>query len=141
MGSDRGIRVNGKHKFVELMPQRKAMGDTAFRAAVIAYMIEEFGTTLAGAATQYNEIKKWAQKEWKDELADLGRPADKNNGGRKKKVAAVFVDAEAFVPTFFNVYNKKTGRFEKDFSTLEDANMFIRKGKDIDGKFAKLYWK
>ena len=53
---DKGIRPAANAKFLELIPTRVKTreGNTAFRKTVIAYIMEEFGATLASAATHYN---------------------------------------------------------------------------------------
>lgn len=77
--ADRGIRINVNHKFVELLSTRAESGNTRFRANVIGYAMEEFGITLASAATHYNHAFKEAKKvpELAEALLGLGRPEDK----------------------------------------------------------------
>jgi hypothetical protein len=85
---DKGIRAYADRKFIELLPQRGELGNTLFRKTVIADIMEQFGTTLASAATHYNHAFKEARKTVPQMIEGLGRPEDKK-GGRKKKVAAV----------------------------------------------------
>ncbi len=61
--------------------------NTVFRKAVMAKLMEEFGVTLASAATHYNEALIRTRKATPEAVEGLGRPADKK-GGRKKKVEA-----------------------------------------------------
>jgi len=95
---DKGIRPACNAKFVELLPTRvnSREGNTAFRKNVIGYVMEEFGTTLASAATHYNHafIAAKAVPELATALEGLGRDEDKK-GGRKPKAKAV----EATAPT------------------------------------------
>ena len=99
---DKGIRPAANAKFLELIPTRVKTreGNTAFRKTVIAYIMEEFGATLASAATHYNHafINARALAATNAELAGhlegLGRPEDKK-GGRKPKAKP---EAAAVVP-------------------------------------------
>lgn len=89
---DKGIRPACNAKFLELIPTRvnTREGNTAFRKTVIAYVMEEFGATLASAATHYNHAFINARELAKtnevlaQQLVGLGRPEDKK-GGRKPK--------------------------------------------------------
>lgn len=89
---DKGIRPACNAKFLELIPTRvnTREGNTAFRKTVIAFVMEEFGATLASAATHYNHAFINARAlaatnaELAQQLVGLGRPEDKK-GGRKPK--------------------------------------------------------
>jgi hypothetical protein len=89
---DKGIRPACNAKFLELLPTRvnTREGNTAFRKSVIAFVMEEYGTTLASAATHYNHAfiaaREAAAKNTvlATQLEGLGRPEDKK-GGRKPK--------------------------------------------------------
>lgn len=139
--SDRGIRVNVNHKFVELMPKRAELGNTRFRAEVIGYAMTEFGISLASAATHYNHAFKEAKKDavLAAQLEGLGRAEDKK-GGRKPKVAAVAA-AEVVVPeqTVFTVCKKADGTVVAENMSFEDATALVAKAKAA--KKAALYWK
>lgn len=136
--ADKGIRVNVNHKFVEMLPQRSEMGNTAFRKAVICYAMDEFGITLASAATHYNHAFKEARKiaDLVPLLEGLGRPEDKK-GGRKPKVRAEAV-AEVPEQTEFSVYKKRTGELVAEKLNFEDARAMVVKAKAA--KKAALYW-
>lgn len=136
--ADKGIRVNVNHKFVEMLPQRNEMGNTAFRKAVICYAMDEFGITLASAATHYNHAFKEARKiaDLVPLLEGLGRPEDKK-GGRKPKVRAEAV-AEVPEQTEFSVYKKRTGELVAEKLNFEDARAMVVKAKAA--KKAALYW-
>ena len=86
---DKGIRPACNAKFLELLPTRAntTAGNTAFRKAVMFFVMEEYGATLASAATHYNHAFKKARENpmLAVMLAGLGRPEDKK-GGRKAKV-------------------------------------------------------
>lgn len=85
---DKGIRPACNAKFMELLPTRvnTREGNVAFRKNVMGFVMEQFGATLASAATHYNHAFIDAKKvEANAELlAGLGRPEDKK-GGRKPK--------------------------------------------------------
>ena len=137
---DKGIRVNARNKFIEMMPQRAAMGNTPFRKGIIAYLMEEFKITLSSAATHYNDAFKEARKvpELAAQLLDLGRPADKK-GGRKPK-AKVEEVAGTTVPeqTEFTVKKKSDGSIVAEKLSFEAAQELIAKAKSA--KKAALYW-
>jgi len=84
---DKGIRPASNIKFMELLPQRAALGNTRFRKSVMSFLMEEFGCTNPSAATHYNHSFQKCKKEHPELVIGLGRPEGKNNGGRKKKVA------------------------------------------------------
>ena len=136
--ADKGIRVNVNHKFVEMLPQRNEMGNTAFRKAVICYAMDEFGITLASAATHYNHAFKEARKieALAPMLEGLGRPEDKK-GGRKPKARAEAV-AEVAEQTEFSVYKKSTGELIAEKLNFEAATALVAKAKAA--KKAALYW-
>ena len=69
-------------------------GNTAFRKEVMTKLMEEFGVTLASAATHYNEALIETRKKTPEAVEGLGRPADKKGGRKKKEDAAPAVDAE-----------------------------------------------
>lgn len=85
---DKGIRPHVNAKFVELLAQREQLGNKLFRKSVIADAMEQFGITLASAATHYNHAFKEARKTHAHLLTGLGRPEDKK-GGRKPKAKPV----------------------------------------------------
>jgi hypothetical protein len=89
---DKGIRPYCNAKFIASLATRvnSREGNTAFRKGIIASVMEEFGTTLASAATHYNHafINAKAQPELSTLLEGLGR-ADDKKGGRKPKAKAV----------------------------------------------------
>lgn len=86
---DKGIRPFALNKFKELNVQRQAgeLTNTAFRKNVIASLMDNFGITLASAATHYNTAFKEVKKTNPETVTNLGRPEDKK-GGRKPKVKA-----------------------------------------------------
>ena len=97
---DKGIRPACNAKFLELLPTREntTKGNTAFRKNVMASIMEDYGITLASAATHYNHAFLEAKKDPNNAvlLQGLGRPEDKK-GGRKPKAkaeAAVLTGAE-----------------------------------------------
>ena len=93
---DKGIRAFARNYFVaqnELRRRGEAYtgkkGNTEFRKAVMCKIMEEFGCTLASAATHYNEALHLVRGATPELVAGLGRPEDKNNGGRKSKAKPV----------------------------------------------------
>lgn len=101
---DKGIRPECNRKFRELLPTREntRAGNTVFRKTVMAHIMQEFGITLASAATHYNHAfidTKEASKvdaALATQLAGLGRPDDKK-GGRKVKAKTEAAPAAAAV--------------------------------------------
>ena len=82
---DKGIRPACNAKFRELLPQRAALGNTAFRKAVMDSIREDFGCSVASAATHYNHSFKEVKKTDPTLVEGLGRPEDKKGGRKKKK--------------------------------------------------------
>jgi hypothetical protein len=99
---DKGIRPACNAKFLELLPARvnTREGNCAFRKSVMASVMEDFGITLASAATHYNHAFKHAVSLNTPGLDGLGRPEDKK-GGRKPKAKPEAVTATP--PNFFPV--------------------------------------
>lgn len=89
---DKGIRPACNAKFLAELPSRvnTREGNVAFRKNVMGAVMEDFGITLASAATHYNHAFLNAKEVAKvDAVVDgllqgLGRPEDKK-GGRKPK--------------------------------------------------------
>lgn len=145
---DKGIRVFCNHKFVELNEQRRRgmIGNTAFRKAVMFSVMEEFGITLASAATHYNHSFRLV-KELNSELVDgLGRAEDKK-GGRKPKAKVlptvevegdVELTPEVFEQQEFTVCKKSDGSVVAEGLNFEAAKELVAKA--AAAKKAKLYW-
>jgi 23S rRNA G2445 N2-methylase RlmL len=139
---DKGIRPAVNRHFVELLPRRAELGNTRFRAEVIAFAMEDYSITLASAATHYNHAFKEAKKvpELAATLEGLGRAEDKK-GGRKPKVrpsvptVEVEVDAEK---TEFSVFVKSTGAIVAEALRFEEAQTLICRA--ARQKKAKLYF-
>ena len=74
------------------LPSRKERGNTAFRKAVIVEIMEAFDCTLSSASTYYNTAFKQAKLETPELVEGLGRPAGKNNGGRKAKIVVNVIE-------------------------------------------------
>lgn len=93
---DKGIRPACNAKFLSLLPTRvnTREGNTAFRKNVIAFVMEDYGTTLASAATHYNCAFVEARKAAETDatllalLEGLGRAEDKKGGRKPKSTAA-----------------------------------------------------
>ena len=158
---DKGIRPFARTKFAELNEQRRRslLTNTQFRKNVMCSLMEEFGCTLASAATHYNEAFKFLKELNAELVSGLGRPEDKK-GGRKKKVvvapalqdvpAVQFIDqqftegAQALaeyvepVQTVFNVCKKSDGSVVAEGLSFEAAQELVNKA--AAAKKAKLYW-
>jgi hypothetical protein len=91
---DKGIRQGVNAKFAELLPELKTLGGKAFRRDVMAWAIDNYGISVASAATHYNYSLHKAKLETPALVTGLGRPEGKNNGGRKKKTAVAAAAAE-----------------------------------------------
>ena len=154
----KGIRAFANAKFMELLPARAELGDRAFRKAVWTAVQEQFGVSVASACSHYNYAFQLCKKEHPELVVGLGRPPEKNNGGRKKKaalpilllgwngattenVAAQFVDADGAEQDSYSVRKKKTGEEVAVCATWEEAQEMVRTPNlKINGKFAgKLY--
>lgn len=151
---DKGIRPAARAKFAELNELRRRnvepfngpKANTVFRKHVMGYLMDEFGITLASAATHYNEAFKFV-KELNSELVDgLGRPEDKK-GGRKPKTALTATEVEGGekpaedvtpVQTEFTVKKKSDGSVVKEGCTFEEAKALVEAA--AKAKKAKLYW-
>lgn len=89
---DKGIRSFARTLFVEQNELRRKglaftgeKGNTAFRKHVMGSLMENFGCTLASAATHYNDALQLVKAATPELVSGLGRPEGKNNGGRKPK--------------------------------------------------------
>ena len=88
MSKPNSIRSAVNTKFVQMLPELPVLGGKKFRRIILDWSVETLEITMAAAATHYNHAFHRI-KECEPELVQgLGRPDDKNNGGRKKKTAA-----------------------------------------------------
>lgn len=100
---DKGIRPAARNKFVELNEVRRRgeapyvgpKANTVFRKNVMCYLMDEFGITLASAATHYNEAFKLVKEATPELVSGLGRPEDKKGGRKPKETAATAETVEA----------------------------------------------
>lgn len=95
---DKGIRPAANAKFLELLPTRAEVGNTAFRKNVMFYLMDQYSCTNPAAATHYNHAFQQVKKANPELVEGLGRPEGKNNGGRKKKVVVETVVADSVAP-------------------------------------------
>ena len=155
---DKGIRQGVIVKFNSMLPQLAELGGKKFRRIILDWAVEEFGCTMAASSTHYAFAKHKAEAETPELVKNLGRAPEKNNGGRKKKVAPVeFVgpvqplmltytpqgdanDAGETAPVqqVFNVLKKADGTVVTENLCLEDARALVQKAKDA--KKATLYF-
>jgi hypothetical protein len=129
---DKGIRPEARAKFAALNEERRRglVSNKDFRKAVMDHLIEQFGITLASAATHYNEAFKFL-KELNAELVDgLGRAEDKK-GGRKPKQKEEAAAVEEFVgpilPELVNVLKAKDNSMVAERVTREVAQALVDK--------------
>ena len=148
MGQDKGIRLEAKRKFAELLPTRVNTrdGNRNFRASVNTHLMESFDCTLAAAATHYNhafiEARKAAAEPGNEALLalleGLGRPEDKK-GGRKPKAKPEAQEVIEATPELFLVKKAKGGEQVGEPCSLEEAK--ARVAANVGVKFApKLFW-
>ena len=160
----KGIRAFANAKFMELLPLRVEVGDRAFRKAVWTAVQAQFGVSVASACSHYNYAFQLCKKEHPELVVGLGRPPEKNNGGRKKRAAgpllltwnghsdvialgwsgskaAEFVDADGAAQATYEVRKKKNAEVVAVVDTWEAAQAMIRTPNlKIGGKFVgKLY--
>lgn len=76
----KGIRDFVNNKFTDLLPQLATLGGTAFRKAVMSAAVEQFGISIASAATHYNHTLKSIKGMDAEMVAGLGRSDDKKGG-------------------------------------------------------------
>lgn len=137
---DKGIRPYCNAKFLELNIQRVAgtLSNTAFRKSVMCDVMEQFGCTLASAATHYNHAFKEAKKIDNGALVEgLGR-ADDKKGGRKPKAVVNVLTPEADDQTEFTVRKKSDNSVVAEGLSFEAARALVDKA--AAQKKAKLYW-
>lgn len=129
---DKGIRPAARNKFVELNElRRRGEGDytgpkanTIFRKHVMCYLMDEFGITLASAATHYNEAFKLVKEATPELVSGLGRPEDKK-GGRKPKAQPAPADTsmtqEETVAALLesNILSSHVGAEEEELSFIQ----------------------
>ena len=132
---DKGIRATCNAKFMELLPQRIAMGNTAFRRAVMSYIVEEFAIPVTSAATHYNHSFQKCRAASPELVEGLGRPEDKKGGRKPKSVAAEYVEP---VQTEFVVKRCSDGATLAQALSFEAARSMVQKA--AAQKKAKLYW-
>jgi hypothetical protein len=91
---DKGIRPAALAKFLEQNELRRTgsapytgpKANTLFRKTVLFYIMENFGTSVASAATAYNVAFQTVRGTNPELVVGLGREEDKK-GGRKRAVA------------------------------------------------------
>ena len=69
-----------------------------FRKQVILGLVESTGCTISAASTHYNFAFQKAKQETPELVVGLGRPPEKNNGGRKPKQAPAVPDSSIVTP-------------------------------------------
>jgi hypothetical protein len=144
---DKGIRSGVNFEFNRMLPQLSTLGGKAFRRAILDWAVEQYGVTMASASTHYNFSKHEATKADATLVAGLGRAPEKNNGGRKKKAAAVEgtlvsdgvkdntstqtvtinPEVEVAAPVTFTVKRAKDDAVVAEGLTKEDADALVAK--------------
>jgi hypothetical protein len=119
---DKGIRPAMLAEFAKQLPNHTPFGDPkvncAFRKSVMATIMEQFGITVASAATHYNHALIQAQTNAPELVKGLGRAPDKK-GGRKKKVAPVVVTQELVGPVQPEAQPEAVAQVEEQPAELE----------------------
>jgi hypothetical protein len=135
---DKGIRPFCNAKFLELLPQRAELGNTAFRKAVMDSLQENFSCSIASAATHYNHSFKKVKAANPELVEGLGRPEDKK-GGRKRKAAVEAAPVEPapvlllgytpapVAPQLFTVVKSKDKAVVAEGLTKEQADALIER--------------
>lgn len=149
MGIDKGIRPATNALFVAMLPQRAELGNTGFRKTIMSQIMDDFGITLASAATHYNHAFKECKAANAALVEGLGRAEDKK-GGRKPKAVTVETDVTDETPVetetvaevvedvkLYNVLKKKGDSLVLLGVTLEEATAAVEKA--AKGKKAALY--
>ncbi|MAI07982.1 MAG: hypothetical protein CMF61_03395 [Magnetococcales bacterium] len=128
-GTSRAVALD---LFTAKLPQRAELGNTEFRKAVIADMMEQQNMTLASAAATYNIIKKYAVAN--EIVDDFGRtPAEPKPAKTAKKASKQEAKQEE---AKVNVARKKDGEVVAEGVTEAEANALIEKARK--GKKAAL---
>lgn len=107
---DKGIRPYCNAKFVELnnLRNRGELTNTQFRKNVMADVMDQFGITLASAATHYNHAFKTVKELNAELVSGLGRAEDKK-GGRKPKAKVATEGAAISDVLLSNMLNARAG--------------------------------
>lgn len=116
MSTSQSIRSIAVQMFADRLPQRSTVGDKAFRKGIILDLAEQTGCTIAAASTHYNHAFQGAKVAVPALVIGLGRPEGKNNGGRKRKVIPVPVQAPA--PLLLLTYTPTVPKPVVDLSVL-----------------------
>jgi hypothetical protein len=163
---DKGIRPAARNKFVELNELRRRgeapyvgpKANTIFRKNVMCFLMDEFGITLASAATHYNEAFKLVKEATPELVSGLGRPEDKKGGRKPKAKPETAVATTEGTPeggeessedpnltpdlgeqqTVFKVCKKSDGTVVAEGLSFEQAKALVEKA--AQAKKAKLYW-
>lgn len=146
MGIDKGIRPATNALFVAMLPQRAELGNTGFRKTIMSQIMDDFGITLASAATHYNHAFKECKAANAALVEGLGRAEDKKAVGKPKAVTVETDDAPVETETvaevvaevkLYNVLKKKGDSLVLLGVTLEEATAAVEKA--AKGKKAALY--
>jgi hypothetical protein len=116
MSTSQSIRSIAVQMFADRLPTRATVGDKAFRKGIILDLAEQTGCTIAAASTHYNHAFQGAKVAVPALVIGLGRPEGKNNGGRKRKVIPVPVQAPA--PLLLLTYTPTVPKPVVDLSVL-----------------------
>lgn len=126
---NKGIRQACNVKFMQMLVTRNEGSNKQFRNDILTYLQEEFECTRGAAATHYNHSFKEVKQNNPQLVLNLGRAPGTNNGGPKRKVAAIVVAK-------VDVYRKKDGKLVYCQITAEAAHAAIAKA--VTGKKATL---
>jgi hypothetical protein len=168
---DKGIRPAARAKFIELNEKRRIgeapytgpKANTMFRKDILFFLVEQFGISIASAASHYNDAFKHVKEVTPELVEGLGRPPEKNNGGRKPKQPAPATQVGTLISqgikpntsvqtvttnpsaeevpetqTVFKVCKKSDGTVVAEGLSFEDAKALVEKA--AAAKKAKLYF-
>lgn len=149
MTKPNSIRTAVNTKFLELLPQLQTIGGKALRRTVLDWSVETLKITMAAAATHYNHAFQRIKDSEPELVAGLGRPDDKNNGGRRKKTELTAKEvlskpADELTPDLgepqqvFAVKRKSDDVMVAEGLSFKDAKSLIE--KNAAQKKAKLYF-
>lgn len=144
---DKGIRPAARAKFVELNEKRRRgvepytgpKANTIFRKEVMSFLMENFGISLASAATHYNEAFKLVKEATPELVAGLGRAEDKK-GGRKPKAegaAPAAKEPEAPKVVLYTVKSSKGKEVAKDLTEAQADELIAKAKKAKKGNLVK----
>lgn len=109
----KGVKEFTRAKFMQMLPHRAEIGNTAFRKAVYLAVMDEFGVSNASACTQYNNVFKEIRREHPEMVVGLGRAPDKK-GGRRPSVTVDVIERDTGLLVAASVSRNQARELIKD---------------------------